>query len=370
MHVGGKLPGAESVQPDDAARADAAKTDAQKRSVARQFEGVLMQQLMKVMRETAKNGMMGSSEGASGQYMSMFDEVMAGALAEGGGIGLADKLYEAMGGKPDAKSKQPLPSDAGFASRAVRGGLPAQVSRPELTPPLAGLKGATSRLAQAAYALSAPEGGKQWGRAGTLGTRDLASSITRVDADGDVTGFSTGFRDSYKCNLFAFEAARRAGFEVPVVAREHGIGFPTSNTVTAEAEAGALRGGWANVVDAQKVGALKEMLARGEVGLMLTGSGSDGRAGHMALVERIHDVQVDARGEVQRIEFDGYEARADGAEHLLRRTWNRKGNGEDRKHARNGFDAIELLALRRSATPETPEITVAGAGPSTRNRDR
>ena len=92
---------------------------------------------------------------------------------------------------------------------------------------------------------------------------------------------------------------------------------------------------------------------------MLTGSGSDGRNGHMALVERIHDVQLDARGEVQRIVFDGYEARVDGAQHLLRRTWNRRGNGDDSKQARNGFDAIELLALRRARTPESPEITLS-----------
>ena len=53
MQIGPKLPGAEGAQPA-LPSADAQKTDAQKRAVAKQFEGVLMQQLMKVMRETAK----------------------------------------------------------------------------------------------------------------------------------------------------------------------------------------------------------------------------------------------------------------------------------------------------------------------------
>jgi hypothetical protein len=100
-------------------------------------------------------------------------------------------------------------------------------------------------------------------------------------------------------------------------------------------------------------------LERGELGLMLTGSGTGGRHGHMAVVERVHDVQLDEHGEVTRIVFDGYEARVDGAEHLVRRTWNRQGSGTDSKLARNGFAAIELLALHRAKDPQAPEITLS-----------
>ena len=348
--------------PSDAADADQkARLDA-----ARKFEAVLMQQLLQVMRSTAKSGGMGSSEGASGQYLSMFDEIIATQMAEGGGIGLAKTIAEGLGVE---EGKQALPA-AGGALHSLRGGLEASVAaQPAITPPLPGLRGATSRLAQAAYAISAPEGGRQWAREGTLTSRDLASPLAATGADGDTKRFSVGFRDSYKCNLFAFEAARRAGFEVPVLARAHGLGFPTSNVVTAEAQAGQLRGDWAEVVPRERIGQLKGMLERGELGLMLTGSGADGRAGHMAVVERIHRIDTDAHGEVSRIEFDGYEARAEGAQHLTRRAWNRQGNGEDTRGARNGFGAIELLALRRAEASQAPGITAAtrpaaAAGPS------
>jgi hypothetical protein len=121
-------------------------------------------------------------------------------------------------------------------------------------------------------------------------------------------------------------------------------------------------------VPTSQIGELKSKLERGEAAVMLTGAGSDGRHGHMAVVERIHDVQLDKNGEVNRIVFDGYEARADGAQHLERRTWNRTGHGEDSKLARNGFGNIELLRLRPAATPQAPEIRLSdGVRPSRSN---
>jgi Rod binding domain-containing protein len=326
-----------------------------KQEAAKKFEGVLMQQLLSVMRQTAKSGGMGGSEGASGQYTSMFDEVIADKMAEGGGIGLASAVMRAFG----EDERQPLASENKAALTGMS--LP---QRRDVTPPLPGLQGATAKLARAAYAISAPEGGKQWAREGTLTTRDLASKIETQSSKGaqhfavDEAG---GYADAYKCNLFAFEAARRAGFAVPVVNRDSGYGFPTSNSVTTDAQDGSLRGDWADVVSPQKIGELKDKLARGEVALMLTGSGSEGRHGHMAVVEKIHDVQLDEHGQVSRIEFDGYEARQDGAQHLTRRSWNLKGHGEDSKLARNGFGSIELLALRPSANPQTPEIRLSEA---------
>jgi Rod binding domain-containing protein len=327
-----------------------------KQEAAKKFEGVLMQQLLNVMRQTAKSGGMGASDGASGQYTSMFDEVIADKLAEGGGIGLAQSVMRAFG----EDDRQALP---GETNRGVNGGMPLpQRSSPEVTPPLQGLKGATAKLAQAAYAISAPSGGKQWAREGTLTTRDLASSLETQSGKGaqhfavDEAG---GYTDAYKCNLFAFEAARRAGFSVPVINRDSGYGFPTSNSVTTDAQDGSLRGDWADVVSPQRVGELRDKLDRGEVALMLTGAGSEGRHGHMAVVEKIHDVQFDEHGQLSRIEFDGYEARQDGAQHLTRRSWNLKGHGEDNKLARNGFGRIEMLALRPSATPQTPEIRLS-----------
>jgi hypothetical protein len=335
---------------------------------AKKFEGILMHQLLAVMRNSAKSGGMSESSGASGQYTAMFDEAIADKMAEGGGIGLSAALIEGMGGEPE-HARQALPGQgasglAGIGMPSSAGGL--RPVTPPLSPPVPGLSGATAKLAQAAYAISAPEGGKQWAREGTLTERDLASGLQTPTANGGVARFAVkdaqGYRDAYKCNLFAFEAARRAGFEVPVINRDRGYGFPTSNTVTDDAQDGQMRGDWAQVVPKDQIGALQEKLKKGEVGLMLAGSGKEGHHGHMAVVERIHDVQVDEHGDVSRIEFDGYEARADGAQHLTRRSWNRVGHGEDSKLARNGFDNIELLALRPAKTPEAPEIRLtAGA---------
>jgi len=374
-----KIANAAPHSPEAKQRADAdnkARIDA-----ARKFEGVLMQQLVQVMRNSAKSGGLGGSEGASGQYMSMFDDALAEQMAAGGGIGLASSLIEAMGG--DAESLNQLPSRAGLPmgddTAAPQGLVPSALSasqgglRPgrDVSPPLPGLSGATAKLAHAAYAISAPEGGKQWAREGTLTERDLASKLETQTAGGTArfaVRDAQGYRDAYKCNLFAFEAARRAGFEVPVINRDHGYGFPTSNNVTSDAQDGSMKGNWAEVVPGHRIGELKGKLERGEVALMLTGAGSDGRHGHMAVVERIHEVKLDDKGEVQRIEFDGYEARADGAQHLTRRSWNRLGHGEDNKLARNGFGAIELLALRPAASPQTPEIRLSdGVRPSRSN---
>ncbi|HEX5656806.1 MAG TPA: rod-binding protein [Polyangiales bacterium] len=328
-----------------------------KQEAAKKFEGILMQQLLNVMRQTAKSGGMGQSEGASGQYTSMFDEMIADKLADGGGIGLAQSVMRAFG----EDERQPLTSER---SQGLTGMSLPQRSAPAVTPPMQGLQGATAKLAHAAYAISAPDGGKQWAREGTLTTRDLASTLETQSNKGAqhfAVAEAGGYTDAFKCNLFAFEAARRAGFEVPVIKRDSGYGFPTSNSVTTDAQDGSLKGDWADVVSPQRVGELRGKLERGEVAVMLTGAGTEGRHGHMAVVEKIHDVQFDEKGELSRIEFDGYEARQDGAQHLTRRSWNLKGHGEDSRLARNGFGRIELLALRPSATPQTPEIRVSEA---------
>jgi Rod binding domain-containing protein len=336
-------------------RAQAARLDA-----ARKFEALLVNQLMQVMRSTAKSGGMMSSSGASGQYLSMFDEMVSEKIAEGGGFGLSGTLVQAIGGDPAS-------AGAPVATTSLQRGTPATGSAHSgvhggISPPLPTLQGATARLAQAAYALSARDGGKQWAKQGTLSPADLASQLETQTAEG-AARFNVldaqGYQDSYKCNLFALEAARRAGFEVPVVARGRGWGFPTSETVTNDAQDGSMRGDWAEVVSPAQMGELPDKLARGELAVMLTGSGLEGRHGHMAVVERIHHVELDRDGTVKRIEFDGYEARVDGAQHLVRRSWNRAGAGEDEPLARNGFGRIELLSLKPAHSPETPEVMVS-----------
>jgi Rod binding domain-containing protein len=344
------LPGAERAEPDRAA--------VTRQEAARKFEALLVQQLLSVMRQTAKSGGLGSASGASGQYLSMFDEVIADRMAEGGGIGLANTLEQAIGGAAGAQE-----ATAALNTTSIQRGTPiATSSHGGLTPPLPSLQGATARLAHAAYGMSAANGGKQWAKDGALSPVDLASNLETQSAQGTAR-FNVldaqGFKDEYKCNLFALEAARRAGFEVPVVARPRGWGFPRPNTITEDAQDGSLKGDWAEVVKPEQVKELAQKLERGELAVMLTGSGSDGRRGHMAVVERIHNVELDKDGSVKRIDFDGYEARVDGAQHLIRRSWNRYGAGEDEPLARNGFGRIELLALKPASNPENPEVLVS-----------
>lgn len=342
-----------------AGRARAHPVENAKLEAARKFEALLVQQLMQVMRSTAKSGGMMSSSGASGQYLSMFDEMVSEKIAEGGGFGLSGTLVQALGGEPGADA--PLVTTSLQRGGAVSPLLPGVHGG--VAPPLPSLEGATARLAHAAYALSARDGGRQWAKQGTLSPADLASQLEIQTADGGAARFNVldaqGYQDSYKCNLFALEAARRAGFEVPVVARARGLGFPTSETVTDDAQDGSLRGDWAQVVSSAQMGELPDKLARGELAVMLTGSGTEGRHGHMAVVERIHHVELDRDGSVKRIEFDGYEARVDGAQHLMRRSWNRHGAGEDDPLARNGFGRIEILALKPAHSPEKPEVLVS-----------
>jgi Rod binding domain-containing protein len=345
--------------PGGVGRARALPVENTKLEAARKFEALLVNQLMQVMRNTAKSGGMMSSSGASGQYLSMFDEMVSEKIAEGGGFGLSGTLVQALGGEPGSAA-------APLTTTSLQRGTPMAGSAPNVhggvTPPLPTLQGATARLAHAAYAMSARDGGKQWAKQGTLSPADLASQLEVQTAEG-AARFNVldaqGYQDAYKCNLFALEAARRAGFEVPVVARPRGLGFPTSESVTNDAQDGSLRGDWAEVVSPAQVGELPDKLARGELAIMLTGSGMEGRHGHMAVVERIHHVELDRDGSVKRIEFDGYEARVDGAQHLMRRSWNRYGAGEDDPRARNGFGRIEILALKPSESPEKPEVMVS-----------
>jgi Rod binding domain-containing protein len=331
--------------------------------VAQQFEAVLLQQLISVMRNTAKSGGLMSDSGASGQYLAMLDQALADQIAEGGGIGLARTFVTALDGGEDGEAET---SSLGIGSRSLSMPLGPRAQSLRPTPTLAG---ATKRLAQAAYGLAARDGGKQWGREGTLTAADLGGTTVAAPA-GEAAHFAVedaqGYHESYKCNLFALEAARRAGFQVPLVARARGLGYPTSNTVTEDASDGSLRDNWATVVSPERVEQLTSMLERGEVALLLSGHGEDGRHGHMAVVEKIHAVKLGAHGEIDRIEFDGYEARVGGAEHLTRRTWNRQGQGLDQRLARNGFGNIEILALRPAEERQGREIPAQS--PLTRSR--
>ncbi len=341
----------------------------QMRDVATRFEGLLVSQLLSVLRATAGEGGLFSGPGAE-MYGQLFDQHVGDALARGGGIGLADVLLSAMDPTGASAAPQPL---APLAARTT-------ITRAAIADrPASGadLSGATGALQEAARAML-PESGvaPQWGRDGELTQADLASAFRTEGSEG-AAYFSVrdarGYAGYYKCNLFAMELARRAGFSVPVAPRRHGWGYVGPTGLTADAADGRVRGDWARVVGDESAASLDAGIVRGERAFMLTASGADERRGHMGVVERVHEIERDARGEIVRIVFDGWEGRTTGAMHLERRTWSIAGQSagdvDDTAGARRGFGAIELLELTRPSDGESVERPLLSSAPAS-VRDR
>jgi len=334
--------------PDEAAKA------------ARQFESVLLQQMIQVLRKTSHVG--GPEQtGASQQYFAMFDQAIAEHLAEGGGIGLARVIGPSLGADPAQLGGTRLVTSGRGAGLApveaddpVLGRLAALRAAGGASAPPPGAAGA---LARAASGMSAGESARHWARDGALTRADLASDFQTTTTDGRTAAFNVedanGFEGFYKCNLFALEAARRAGYAVPVQARDHGWGYPNPDGVIRDASDGRMQQDWSRIVTQEGEAPLVAAGERGQRAFVLAGSGSAGHAGHMAVVERIHAVDYDAEGHVERIVFDGWEARARGAQRIEGRVWTRVGNAE--KGARNGLSQIEVLELRRPTAGEGPE---------------
>jgi Rod binding domain-containing protein len=329
--------------------------NARANEAARQFEGIVVRELMKILRKTApEGGLVGGSGYAGEMYTQMMDDALADQLSQAGGVGLAPQLATAFGSTdPNA----PVSMTTG----------PIAFSMPGLRRDSYGVtgEGLTARVQQAASSLLDGGGAERFSREGQLLSNDLSSDF-ETRAAGEIARFNVrdanGYRGYYKCNLFAFELARRAGFDVPVVGRTRGWGYPVPNTVTEDASDGSLERSWARVATGRDAAELQADLGAGRRGFMLTAS-ADGRAGHMAMVERVHDVQYDEDGQVRRIVFDGWEARQDGAEHLVQRTWNLRGNPGGNL-ARNGFSRIEILELtprQNGAGNEIPLSNRAGS---------
>lgn len=324
--------------------------DAQLNAAARQFESVLLTQLLQVMWKSSKE----MSEGAGAMYQQMFQGAFADHLAEGGGIGLASMIAKGLGAKPDR--------DGAGITRHVEAALGPRKLNATLTaeqaaePPV----GMLADVSAAASGMLA-SGGLEWAKDGMLTPADFGSvnaSVAAGDRARETVMNAHGYQGYYKCNLFAFELARRAGLEVPVTARGSGLGFPNSNRVTQDASDGSLDSGWAKVVTGASPAAMQDALRAGEAVFMLVGSGHGDAHGHMAMMERPRSIEYDNDGSVRSIEFDGWEAQPDGAKHLTKRTWNRYGNSGG-PHDRNGLDRIEIIRLNRmAADPRTPPTDV------------
>ncbi len=324
-------------QPVDALQAS--NTQPTAAEAAEQFEGLLMQQLWSIMRQTA-GGLGGGSGPGAGMYAHMMDQAVAGQLTRAGGLGLAAQLERGMTGA--------TPSESAYS---MGESFPLEPTRraPLVLGPATGQRvaGATSILQDTATSMLTPVSAPRWGRDGRL-TRTELSSTFQTDAPNGVARFNVrdaaGFQGRYKCNLFAFEMVRRSGFQVPLMPRTRGWGYPHPDAVTADAADGRLRRDWGRVATGETATEIDSAIQEGERAFMLTGAGRDGHAGHMAVVERVHQVDYDAAGRIERVVFDGWEARVGGAQHLERRTWNRYGNPGGTQ-ARNGFSQIEVVEL-------------------------
>ena len=352
--------------PEGAARAEAAE----------QFESLLVQQLWQTMRSTVGGAGFGGGGAGSDTYMHFMDEAVARQLTEAGGIGVRSMLMASMGG-PTSQSgsgSDNLDPNVMLTRRLAAQAYGPSPSRsaPMEIGPATGMRvpGATGRLQDAARELLQGESPQRFGRDGRLTTNELASDF-RTESEAGAAHFNVhdaaGFEGEYKCNLFAFEMARRAGFQTPVQGRNRGWGYPAPDAVTADAATGRLRQDWGRVATGEAAEAVDGALQSGQRAFMLTSAGTDGHAGHMAVVERVHSIEYDDQGQVQQIVFDGWEARSRGARHLSQRTWNRVGNhgGNDPRGGLSRIELIELLAPREGR----PEMVIGGrAGASVHDR--
>ena len=349
----------QSGSPETAAETAEANQD-RVRKAAQQFEGLLLRELLKVLRKTAPQGSLSGSGFSGDMYTQMMDDALAENLSKAGGVGLAPMLERSFGVAPDEPD---LRTRMTAAERY--GSLVGTVHRPSLPTYHAPqyTSGATGRFQHAAEDLMASGAASRWSREGRLTEHDLASDFATTRSDGSShfnVRDAAGYVGHYKCNLFAFELARRAGFQVPVVGRPRGWGYPTPNDVTAEAATGSVAGGWARRATGDDTAELDADIRAGRRGFLLTGSAED-RAGHMAVIERLHDIERAEDGTIRRIVFDGWEARSGGAQHLTRRTWNLR-NHPGGHLARNGFSRIEILELRSANRSESPEIPLSAQG--------
>ena len=317
-------------------------------TAAKQFEGVLMTQLLQVLWKTTPE----LQQGAGGMYQSMFQGSFADHLVEGGGIGLSDMIAKALGA-----DTEPARQGAGM-TRHVQTIFPFDTRVAPSEKPGASVM---ANVEQAAKAMLDKGGSERWAKNGSLTAQDYgtlgASELAGEQARRSVEN-ANGYRGYYKCNLFAFEVARRAGLAVPQDDRTGTLVLSSSNRLTQDASDGSLESGWAKVATGASPAVMQDALRAGEAAFLLVGSGRGEKHGHMAVIEKPHSIDYDEAGQIKRISFEGWEAQPDGAKHLTQRTWNRFGEKATTPGDRNGLERIEIIQLaRKSVQPHADTKT-------------
>jgi Rod binding domain-containing protein len=306
------------------------------KDAAKAFESMMLKQLMKSMTDTVQeSGVFGG--GFEGElYSDMFSSAIA-EQAAGSGTGLSEMIMRSMG--VDERTKDNLLSIGKTAIHALSS-YRAQVTGETEIPQNQHLAGVVDQwLGQ-----SNPT---NWGTEGALTDADLGANISTM-GKGGVAHFNVqdalGYQGYPKCNLFAFEMLRRSGYSVPVLAREHGWGYPGADGIAKLSSDGKIDS-WGTVRTGDTKEALEAAAAGGKP-LLLASSAPDDKAGHMAVADRIHRVERNGAGNIAVIEYSGWEAGGKKASYG-RRVWRLSGiDGQ----GRGGLDRIEVIEPKSAVT--------------------
>ena len=157
------------------------------REAARQFEALLLQQVLKSMRDaTPKGGMFDSDE--SRMYQSLLDQQLAMQLAtRSGGIGLARVIERQLGGNRDAAVRPPeggVPLDA-----AIRRGFDAAAAPASASPAAGGRMSASGVATAGANPLALDAANPS----ATQSANRAAKSAAAASAAGAASGVAASF---------------------------------------------------------------------------------------------------------------------------------------------------------------------------------
>lgn len=300
------------------------------------FESLMLKQLFTVMSKSAGGAGMFGKGFAGDVYNDMFADALA-QKASGSGLGMAQMIRSALG--VEERTAQTAATSR-FTANAVRAlqSYKAAVTG-DIEPPQ------NAQLAALTGQWLSGDAAARWGKDGALTPEDLAPDIV-TEGEGGPAAFNvedaSGYEGHPKCNLFALEMLRRSGFTVPVRARSHGWGFPGADAVTRMARDGASTE-WATRLTGSTTEAL-DALARSGTPLLVSSSATDGRVGHMAVVDRVHNIERTKDGDIAVIEYSGWEAGTQKAGYG-RRVWRLEGVPGS---GRGGLEGIEVLAPRRA----------------------
>lgn len=79
--------------------------EAKLRKACKDFEAILMKQMLTTMRKSIPKGGLFQEGYANDMYQSMYDDELAKNMAQGKGTGVADILYNQLSGKIKSSTK-------------------------------------------------------------------------------------------------------------------------------------------------------------------------------------------------------------------------------------------------------------------------